>query len=181
MAKSTAVYGILHSRVQLERATESLRLNGFRPEDISVLLPESAGRDIVTEKTSKGPEGTATGGVTGAAAGAMLGWLAGVGVLAIPGVGPFIAAGPIMATMAGMGAGAVLGGAAGGLVGIGIPEYESKHYEGFVQQGGILISVHCATHEATELAKQVLDTVNAEAIASTGEASTYFDKPVPHV
>ena len=127
MSKNTSVFGIFRTRDQVERAIDNLRSSEFRAADISVLLPENVGnKDLGTEKSTKSPEGAATGGATGAVAGGVLGWLAGIGALAIPGIGPFIAAGPIMAALAGMGAGAVLGGATGALVGIGIPEYEVK-------------------------------------------------------
>jgi hypothetical protein len=182
MAKNTSVFGILRSRDQAEHVVEALRLGGFRPEDISVLLPENIGnKELGTEKATKSPEGAATGGATGAIAGGVLGWLVGVGALAIPGIGPFIAAGPIMGALAGMGAGAVLGGATGALVGIGIPEYEAKRYEGLVRTGGILISVHCDNREWTSRAKELLEHNGAEDISSTGEASADFgktDKPV---
>lgn len=182
MAKNTSVFGILQSRDQAEQVIDTLRLAGFRAEDISVLLPENIGnKDMGTEKSSKSPEGAAAGGATGAVAGGVLGWLAGIGALAIPGIGPFIAAGPIMAALAGMGAGAVLGGATGALVGIGIPEYEAKRYEGLVRNGGILISVHCDNSEWTSRAKELLERNGVEDISSTSEASADFgetDKPV---
>jgi len=183
MGKNTAVFAIFRTRDQVERAIEGLRMNGYRAEDISVLLPENVGnKEMGTEKNTKSLEGAATGGATGAAALGVLGWLAGVGSLAIPGIGPFIAAGPIMAALAGMGAGAVLGGAAGALVGIGIPEYEAKRYEGLVRQGGILMSVHCDDSEWTSRAKKLLEQLGAEDISSTGEASADYaktDRPFP--
>ncbi len=181
MAKNTSVFAILRTRDQVERAIDGLRLNGFRAEDISVLLPENIGnKEMGTERSTKSPEGAAAGGAGGAVAGGVLGWLAGVGALAIPGLGPFIAAGPIMAALAGMGAGAVLGGATGALVGIGIPEYEAKRYEGMVREGGILVSVHCDNSEWTTRAKEVLKKHGAEDISSTSEASADYaktDKP----
>lgn len=181
MAKNTAVFAIFRTRDQVERAVDALRTNGFRAEDISVLLPENIGnKELGTEKNTKSPEGAATGGAGGAVAGGVLGWLAGIGALAIPGIGPFIAAGPIMAALAGMGAGAVLGGATGALVGIGIPEYEAKRYEGLVRQGGILLSVHCDDSEWTDRAKKLLNQLGADDISSTGEASADYastDKP----
>jgi len=184
MAKNTSVFGILRSRDQVERVIDALRMGGFRAEDISVLLPENIGnKEMGTEKATKSPEGATTGGATGAIAGGVLGWLAGIGALAIPGIGPFIAAGPIMAALAGMGAGAVLGGATGALVGIGIPEYEAKRYEGLVRNGGILISVHCDNSESTSRANDLLEHNGAEDISSTGEASADFgktDKPTTY-
>jgi hypothetical protein len=182
--KNIAVFGILRTVDETERTIEALRQNGFRAEDISVLLPENVGnKEMGTEKATKSPEGAAAGGATGAVLGGVVGWLVGVGSLAIPGLGPFIAAGPIMAALAGMGAGAVLGGATGALVGIGIPEYEAKRYEGLVRQGGILISVHCDDSEWKNRAKRVLEAQGAQDIAATSEASADFgktDRPVRH-
>jgi hypothetical protein len=181
MGKNTAVFAIFRTRDQVERAVDALRVNGFRAADISVLLPENIGnKEMGTEKHTKSPEGATTGGATGAVAGGVLGWLAGIGALAIPGIGPFIAAGPIMAALAGMGAGAVLGGATGALVGLGMPEYEAKRYEGLVRQGGILLSVHCDNSEWTDRAKNLLKQHGAEDVSSTGEASADYaktDKP----
>ena len=181
MSKNTSVFGIFRTRDQVERAIDNLRIAEFRAADISVLLPENVGnKELGTEKSTKSPEGAATGGATGAIAGGVLGWLAGIGALAIPGIGPFIAAGPIMAALAGMGAGAVLGGATGALVGIGIPEYEVKRYEGLVRTGGILISVHCDDSKWTDRAKKLLESQGAEDLSSTGEASADYaksDKP----
>jgi hypothetical protein len=136
-----------------------------------------------TTKSNKSPEGAEIGGATGAALGGILGWLAGIGTLAIPGLGPFIAAGPIMATLAGMGAGAVLGGATGALVGIGIPEYEAKRYEGLVRQGGILMSVHSDNSEWAAKAKRILESQDVQDISSTAEAHADFaktDRPIPY-
>jgi hypothetical protein len=181
MAKNTSVFGIFKIRDQVELAVDGLRTAGFRAEDISVLLPENLGnKEMGAEKSTKSPEGAAAGGATGVLAGGVLGWLAGIGALAIPGIGPVIAAGPIMAALAGMGAGAVLGGATGALVGIGIPEYEVKRYEGLVRQGVILMSVHCDSSEWLDKAKKLLEKQGAENISSTGEASGDFastDKP----
>ncbi len=181
MAKNISVFGIVKTRAQTERVVEKLRDSGFRAADISVLLPENIGsKEMGTEKATKAPEGAAAGGAGGAVAGGVMGWLVGIGALAIPGVGPFIAAGPIMAALAGMGAGALLGGTTGALVGIGIPEYEAKRYEGQVRQGGILISVHCDDSEWRDRAKKILEENGAEDISSTAEAAADFaasDKP----
>src|SRR5438132_12593391 len=142
--KNTAVFGIYRDRQHAEQAVDALRAAGFRNSDVSVLLPDNVGtKDFAHEKSTKLPEGAATGGASGAALGGALGWLAGIGALAIPGVGPFIAAGPIMASLAGAGAGAVTGGIVGSLIGLGLPEYEAKRYEGRIKEGGILLSVHC--------------------------------------
>jgi hypothetical protein len=168
----------------VESVIDALRQGGFRAEDISVLLPENVGnKELGTTKATKSPEGAATGGATGVVVGGVLGWLAGIGSLAIPGLGPFIAAGPIMAALAGMGAGAVLGGATGALVGIGMPEYEAKRYEGLVRQGGILLSVHCDNSDWGGKAKRILESQGAHDISTTGEASADFaktDRPIPY-
>src|SRR3954463_12182567 len=135
--KNTAVFGIYPTYTAVDRAVEELRAGGFRNTDISVLFPENLGtKDFTHVKDTKAPEGATTGGTTGAVIGGALGWLAGIGALAIPGVGPFMAAGPIMGALAGAGAGAVAGGITGALIGMGIPEYEAKRYEGRVKKGG---------------------------------------------
>lgn len=181
--KNTAVFGIFKTRGQAENCVVALRYNGFRLEDISVLLPENLGsKDLKTEKATKAPEGLAAGATTGAAIGGALGLLAGVGALAIPGLGPFIAAGSIMATLAGIGAGGTIGGLAGALIGAGMPEYEAKRYEGRVREGGILLSVHCDNSEWTRKAKDLLERVGATDISSTGESGADFaksDRPMP--
>jgi len=183
MAKNTAVYGIFRNRSQAESAVDRLVENGFRTEDISVLLAENVGtKDFAHEKHTKAPEGTATGAAAGGVVGGTLGLLAGIGALAIPGLGPFIAAGPIMATLAGAGAGGVVGGLVGALVGMGIPEYEAKRYEGRIKEGGILMSIHCDNSDWTKKAKELLEQTGAEDVSSTGEASADFaktDKPMP--
>ncbi len=165
-----------------ENAVDRLLAAGFRNEDISVLLQDNVGtKDFAHEKHTKAPEGTTTGVIAGGAIGGTLGLLAGIGALAIPGLGPFIAAGPIMATLAGVGSGGVVGGIIGALVGMGIPEYEAKRYEGRIKEGGILLSVHCDNSEWTGKAKQLLKETGAEDVSSTGEASADFaktDKPV---
>jgi hypothetical protein len=124
-----------------------------------------------TEKATKAPEGTAAGAATGGVIGGTLGLLAGIGLLAIPGLGPFIAAGPIMAGLAGLGVGGAVGGVTGALIGVGIPEFEAKRYEGRLQKGGILLSVHCDTSDDIKRAKEVLKATNAEDVSSTGESS----------
>src|ERR687897_1495699 len=155
--KNTAAFGIYPSETALENGISALRQAGYRNEDISVLFPENEGtKDFAHRKGTKAPEGAASGAGTGAVIGGVLGWLAGIGAIAIPGVGPFIAAGPIMAALAGVGAGGVIGGIAGGLIGIGIPEYEAKRYEGRIRSGGILISVHCDDWNWTRKAKTIL-------------------------
>jgi hypothetical protein len=129
-------------------------------------------RDLGTVKASKAPEGATAGAGSGAVIGGVLGWLAGIGSLAIPGVGPFIAAGPIVAALAGVGVGGAIGGLAGALVGMGIPEYEAKRYEGRIKQGGILLSVHCDTSEEIDRAKKILEHTGAENISYTTESSS---------
>jgi hypothetical protein len=144
----------------------------FRSDDISVLLPDNAStKDFAHEKNTKAPEGTATGVTAGGAIGGTLGLLAGIGMLAIPGVGPFIAAGPIMGALAGLGVGGAVGGLIGALVGMGIPEYEAKRYEGKIKEGGVLLSVHCDTSAEIVSAKDVLKHTGAQQISSAGEAS----------
>jgi len=179
--KNTAVFGIYRDRAQVEGAVDTLVADGFRTEDISVLLPQNMGtKDFAHEKNTKAPEGAATGAGTGAVVGGTLGLLAGIGALAIPGLGPFIAAGPIMGALAGAGSGGVVGGILGALVGMGIPEYEAKRYEGLIKDGGILLSVHCDNSDWVKRAKKTLEGTGAQEIASSGESSADYaesDKP----
>src|SRR3984957_1080438 len=171
--KNTAAFGIYRDRVAVETGVDMLRNAGFRNTDISVLFPHNEGtKDFATEKNTKAREGTAAGVGTGAVIGGALGWLAGIGALAIPGVGPFIAAGPIMAALAGIGVGGAVGGFAGALIGMGIPQYEAKRYEGRIQKGGILLSVHCDTSDQIKRGKEILKNTGAEDISSTGESSS---------
>src|SRR6202162_4285841 len=168
----TAVFGIYSTRNAAENAADAIVNAGFTTSDISVLLPENLGsKPIATEKSSKAPEGAATGGGTGAVLGGALGLLAGIGALAIPGVGPLIAAGPIMAALAGVGVGGAVGGFTGALIGMGIPEFEAKRYEGRLKKGGILLSVHCDTSDEIKRAKEIMKISSAEDISSTGESS----------
>src|SRR5580765_5347138 len=139
--KNTAVFGLYPNHSSAENGVETLKQAGFRNTDISELFPQNVGsKDFGHEKGSKAPEGAATGAGSGAVLGGALGWLVGIGALAIPGLGPFVAAGPIMAALAGAGVGGAMGGIAGALVGMGIPEFEAKRYEGMVKNGGILLS-----------------------------------------
>ncbi|HWQ53591.1 MAG TPA: quinol:electron acceptor oxidoreductase subunit ActD [Bryobacteraceae bacterium] len=181
--KNTAVFGIYRDRASVEEAVDTMRSAGFRNTDISVLFPDNKGtKDFAHEKATKAPEGATTGGAVGAATGGVLGWLVGIGALAIPGVGPLIAAGPIVAALAGAGALGVAGGLVGGLVGMGVPEYEAKRYEGRVREGGVLLSVHCDNSDWVKRAKDVLKQTGAEDIASAGEARADFaktEKPMP--
>lgn len=173
--KKTAVFGIYHNRDQAERSVDRLLAAGFSNDDISVLLPDNQGsKDFAHEKNTKAPEGTATGVTTGGAIGGTLGLLAGIGMLAIPGLGPFIAAGPIMGALAGLGVGGAVGGLIGALVGMGIPEYEAKRYEGRIKEGGVLLSVHCNTSDEITRAKDLLKQTGAQDISSSGEASADY-------
>jgi hypothetical protein len=175
--KNTAVFGIYRDRTSVENAVDALRSADFRNTDISVLFPDNAGtKDFAHEKNTKAPEGATTGATSGAVLGGTLGWLAGIGALAIPGLGPFIAAGPIVATLAGAGAGGVVGGLTGALIGMGIPEYEAKRYEGRIKEGGILLSVHSDDSNWTKRAKEILERTGAQDVSSTGEASADFQK-----
>jgi len=180
---NTAVFGIYRDRRQTEEAVDALVAAGYRSTDISVLLPENVGtKDFAHEKNTKAPEGATTGAGTGAIAGGTLGLLAGIGALAIPGLGPFIAAGPIMGALAGAGAGGVVGGLIGALIGMGIPEYEAKRYEGLVKNGGILLSVHCDDSNWVKRAKDILEQTGATDVSSTGEASgDYAESDRPRV
>ena len=181
--KRTAAFGIYSTRNGVERAVDALKAAGYRNTDISVLFPVNEGtKDFAHEQHTKAPEGATAGAATGAVLGGTLGWLAGIGSLAIPGLGPFIAAGPIMAALAGAGAVGAVGAVAGSLIGMGIPEYEAKRYEGRVKGGGILLSVHCDDSEWTKKAKRILEDTGAEDVSSTGEASSDVDatdKPYP--
>lgn len=180
--KNTVVYGLASNRAIAENTVDQLLANGFRNEDISVLLQDNVGtKDFAHEKATKAPEGTTTGVVTGGVIGGTLGLLAGIGALAIPGLGPFIAAGPIMGALAGLGSGGVIGGIVGALVGMGIPEYEAKRYEGRIKSGGILVSVHCDNSDWVSRAKDVLKHAGLDDISSTGEESADYqetDKPL---
>jgi hypothetical protein len=182
MAKNTAVFGIYRDRLSAENAVDILREENFRNTDISALLPENLGtKDFAHEKNTKAPEGMTAGATTGAVVGGGLGWLAGIGALAIPGIGPLIAAGPIVAALAGVGAGGAIGGITGALIGMGIPEYEAKRYEGRVKNGGILLSVHCDSSDWTKKAKEILEKTGAEDVSSSSEAKADYaaaDKPM---
>jgi hypothetical protein len=168
--KNTAVFGIYKSSTEAERAVDQIAAAGFSHNDISVLLPDSqSSKEFAHEKNTKAPEGAAAGVTTGGVVGGTLGLLAGIGALAIPGVGPLIAAGPIMGALAGLGVGGTVGGLIGALVGMGIPEYEAKRYEGRIKDGGVLLSVHCDTSDEVTRAKDLLKRTGAEDISATGE------------
>jgi hypothetical protein len=169
MAK--AVFGIASTYVQAEAIVDALKSAGFRNTDISVLFPDKQGtRDFAHEKNTKAPEGAVTGASTGGAIGGVLGWLAGIGSLAIPGVGPFVAAGPIMAALGGAAVGSAVGGLAGALIGMGIPEYEAKQYEGKIRGGNILISIHSENNTEADRAEAILQRGRAHDISSTSES-----------
>src|SRR6476620_2116803 len=175
---SKAVFCLSDSEVQAGNIVTELKSAGFSNNDISVLFPDKAGtKDFAHEQHTKAPEGAATGAGTGGILGGGLGWLIGIGSLAIPGVGPFIAAGPIMAALAGAAVGAAAGGLTGALVGLGIPEYEAKQYEGKIREGNILISVHAEDGKDVDRAKDVFKREGAHDISYTGEASVKSSEP----
>ena len=181
-AKSTAVFGIYPDQLSVEDAVDSLRENGFRNTDISVLFPDNQGnKDFAYEKGTKAPEGATLGASSGAVIGGTLGWLAGIGALAIPGLGPYIAAGPIMGMLGGIGAGGVVGGISGALTGLGVPEYEAKRYEGRIRNGGILLSLHANDADWVSRAKRMLSETGAQEIGSAGELKSDYassDRPM---
>jgi hypothetical protein len=177
MAK--AVFGIARTEYQAIGIADQLKAAGFSDNDVSVLFPDKGGtKDFAHEQHTKAPEGAATGAGTGAVLGGALGWMVGIGTLAIPGLGPFIAAGPIMAALAGAAGGAAAGGLTGALIGMGIPEYEAKRYEGKVKGGNILLSVHTDDSNQRERAKEIFTKAGAEDISYTGEASVSKDQKV---
>src|SRR3954451_23953724 len=168
----TSVFCIAKSYSQAEQIVERLQTSGFATGEISVLLPDTEGKhDIGHVKASKAPEGATTGAATGGVAGGVLGLLAGIGALAIPGVGPFIAAGPIMAALSGAAIGATTGGLAGGLIGMGIPEIEAKRYEGKLKTGNYLIAVHAADDRREDQAKEIFKNAGAEDISTSSMSS----------
>lgn len=165
-----SVFGIFHDKESLDRTVEILKAQNFRNSDISVLMPTKEGtKKFAIEKNTKAPEGAATGATAGALGGGVLGWLVGAGALAIPGLGPFIAAGPIVAAIAGAGVGGTVGGVAGGLIGLGIPEVEAKLYEGYVKEGGMLLSIHVDDSDWEKKAKEILEENGAEEVSTTSE------------
>jgi len=165
-----SVFCIARDETQACRIVDDLKTNGFSDNDVSVLLSDRQGtRDFALQKNTKAPEGAATGVATGGLLGGALGWLAGIGAIAIPGIGPLIAAGPIMAALSGAALGAAAGGLTGALIGMGIPEYEAKRYEGKIRGGAILISVHADDADETRRAKEIFARNHAEDIAAAGE------------
>ena len=182
---ATSVFAIYNNREEIERTVDALRASGFRATDISVLWPENVGtKDLAHERHTKAPEGAAAGASTGALIGGTLGWLAGIGALAIPGVGPFIAAGPIIAALAGAGAGGAVAGITGALIGYGVPEYEAKRYEGRVRKGGLLLSVHADNREWAKKAHDLLVQTGGQDVSSADEPKGDFAnsvKPAPRL
>jgi hypothetical protein len=167
-----SVIAIIPTIDQADAIVDGLRAAGFSGNDISALFPDKrTSKDFAHEKHTKAPEGAATGGATGGLLGGALGWLAGIGALAIPGVGAFIAAGPIMAALGGAAVGGAVGGLTGALIGLGIPEYEAKRYEGMIRDGNILISVHTEKSDEIAKAKEILAKGGAKDISYTGESS----------
>jgi hypothetical protein len=167
-----SVYCTAKTLTQAETIIDNLKAAGFSNNDISALLPDKRGtKDFAHEHNTKAPEGAATGGVAGLGVGAALGWLAGIGALAIPGVGPFIAAGPIMAALGGAAVGTAAGGIVGALVGMGIPEFEAKRYDAKIREGNILISVHTEDGKQRDVAKDIFKRLGAEDISTGSEAS----------
>src|SRR5579872_1136031 len=168
-----SVFCIATSRNQADQIVGQLKTANFSNNDISVLFPDKdTTRDFAHEKNTKAPEGAVAGASTGGVVGGALGWVAGIGALAIPGVGPFIAAGPIIAALSGAAVGAAVGGIAGGLIGLGIPEIEAKRYEGKIKEGNILISVHTENSAEISRAKEIFTTAGAQDICTTSEATT---------
>jgi len=175
------VIGIVETEIEADQIVNALQESAFGSGDISVLLPDKRGtRDFAHEHNTKAPEGAVAGVAGGGLLGGTLGLLAGIGALAIPGLGPFIAAGPLMATLSGAAAGAAVGGVAGALVGLGIPELEAKRYEGKVRGGNILIAVHVDDSDQRKRAEEVLRRGGAHDITSTSEAGVPKQKPLEH-
>jgi hypothetical protein len=167
-----SVFCIATSHAQADRIVDQLKVSNFSNNDLSVLFPDKGtSRDFAHEKNTKAPEGAITGAGTGGVVGGALGWIVGIGALAIPGVGPFIAAGPIMAALSGAAIGATAGGITGGLIGLGIPELEAKRYEGKIKEGNILLSVHAENSDEIKRAKEIFKKADAEDICTTGEPS----------
>jgi len=169
---SKSVFCLADNEIKAERIVEDLKAAGFSNNDISALFPDKSGtKDFAHEQHTKAPEGAATGAGTGGVLGGALGWLIGLGSLAIPGVGPFIAAGPIMAALSGAAVGGATGGVVGALVGLGVPEYEAKRYDGKIRGGNALVSVHTESSREQRRAKKILEKAGAADISSSTESS----------
>jgi hypothetical protein len=174
-----SVFCLSHDEGQACRIVDDLKGAGFSNDDISVLLPDKSGtKDFALEKGTKAPEGAVAGAGTGGVLGGALGWLVGIGALSIPGLGPFIAAGPLLAALSGAALGATAGGVTGALIGMGIPEFEAKRYEGKLREGRILLSVHTENADQTKRAKEILQRAGAEDISSAGEAGVKEDEKI---
>lgn len=174
-----SVFCIATSREQADQIVDDLKAAGFSSDDISALFPDKGtSRDFAHEKKTKAPEGTVAGASTGGVVGGALGWLAGIGALAIPGIGPFIAAGPIMAALSGAAVGATVGGITGALVGLGMPELEAKRYERKVRDGNILLSVHCDDSDEVDTVKDIFEAAEADDICTAGEAGVERDEDI---
>jgi hypothetical protein len=173
MATDIVAYGIYPDRLSFDSALEALRAANFRNSDVSAILPERdrTTKDLAHEINTKAPEGIATGAGTGAAVGGVLGWLVGIGAIAIPGVGPLLAAGPVVAALAGAGAAGATGGLLGGLIGAGIPEVEAKRFAGRIREGGYLISVHCDDNTWAKRAEEILEATGGRDVVKTSEAT----------
>lgn len=177
---ANAVFCLVPSQYKANEIVQSLGVAGFNTNDISVLFPDkTTTRDFAHESNTKAPEGTAIGATTGGVAGGAIGLLAGIGLLAIPGLGPFIAAGPIMAALSGMAVGATVGGIAGALIGMGIPELEAKRYEGKIKDGNILISVHTENADETKRVKDIFQAAGATDINVAAEKAVPKPTPAP--
>jgi hypothetical protein len=176
MATDRVTFGIYPDHTSFDLGIRTLRDAGFRASDISAVLPErdATNRDLAHEINTKAPEGIAVGAGTGAVTGGVLGWLVGIGALAIPGVGPLLAAGPIVAALAGAGAAGAAGGLVGGLVGSGMPEIEAKRYAGRIREGGYLVSVHGDDGDWSRRAKEILDATGAKDVVTTWEATADY-------
>ncbi|HZQ46548.1 MAG TPA: DUF2934 domain-containing protein [Verrucomicrobiae bacterium] len=167
-----SVFCIAQSDAQAIDIVQQLKAAGFHPQDISVLFPDKQGtRDFAHAHKTKAPEGAVAGAGTGGVLGGALGWLAGISGLAIPGLGPFVAAGPLLSALSGVAVGATVGGITGALVGMGMPEFEAKRYEGKIKSGNILISVHSDTNEAADKARTVFERAGAGDISTSSEAA----------
>src|SRR6187551_4052596 len=178
MSKNKSVVGIVDDEARAESMVVALQSAGFSRNDISVLFPDKRGtKDFAHEPNTKAPEGAVAGAAGGGALGGTIGLLAGIGALAIPGLGPFIAAGPLMAALSGAAAGAALGGITGALVGMGIPEIEAKKYEGKVRGGNLLVAVHVDNSDEQKRAVEILKRANAHDVTATSEASVPNAKP----
>jgi hypothetical protein len=167
----TAVVGILSNPIQAEAVVDELRLSGFSNADVSALFPDAAGsHEFAHVRSTKAPEGAVVGASAGGLFGGLGGWLLGMGILAIPGAGPFLAAGPIFSALSGAAVGATAGGLSGALAGFGFPEYEARLYAGKLSDGNILIAAHTENRHAEKVARKIFERAGAHEIAITPEA-----------